>query len=93
MNHRKHYTRRLIPVVVVLLFCWLFFSLIQCQITISSKRQELAGVQEQLSVKLAKNEELSRSLDDGEDAIIERIARDEGYAKPNERIWVDLSGK
>ena len=93
MNHRKHYTRRLIPVVVVLLFCWLFFSLIQCQITISSKRQELAGVREQLSVQLAKNEELSRSLDDGEDAIIERIARDEGYAKPNERIWVDLSGK
>lgn len=93
MNHRKHYTRQLIPVVVVLLFCWLFFSLIQCQITISSKRQELAGVQEQLSVQLAKNEELSRSLDDGEDAIIERIARDEGYAKPNERIWVDLSGK
>lgn len=93
MNHRKHYTRRLIPVVVVLLFCWLFFSLIQCQITISSKRQELAGVQEQLSVQLAKNEELSRSLDDGEDAIIEHIARDEGYAKPNERIWVDLSGK
>ena len=93
MNHRKHYTRRLIPVVVVLLFCWLFFSLIQCQITISSKRQELAGVQEQLSVQLAKNEELSRSLDDGEDAIIERIARDEGDAKPNERIWVDLSGK
>lgn len=93
MNHRKHYTRRLIPVVGVLLFCWLFFSLIQCQITISSKRQELAGVQEQLSVQLAKNEELSRSLDDGEDAIIERIARDEGYAKPNERIWVDLSGK
>lgn len=79
--------------MVVLLFCWLFFSLIQCQITISSKRQELAGVQEQLSVQLAKNEELSRSLDDGEDAIIERIARDEGYAKPNERIWVDLSGK
>ena len=93
MNHRKHYTRRLIPVVVVLLFCWLFFSLIQCQITISSKRQELAGVQEQLSVQLAKNEELSRSLDDGEEAIIERIARDEGYSKPNERIWVDLSGK
>ena len=93
MHHRKHYTRPLIPVVVVLLFCWLFFSLIQCQITISSKRQELAGVQEQLSVQLAKNEELSRSLDDGEDAIIERIARDEGYAKPNERIWVDLSGK
>ena len=27
------------------------------------------------------------------DAIIERFAREEGYSKPNERIWVDISGK
>ncbi|MEE0801432.1 MAG: septum formation initiator family protein [Gemmiger sp.] len=93
MNHRKHLAQRLVPVGVLLLFCSLFFSLIQCQITISSKRQELAEAKEQLSAQQAKNEELSRSLDDGEDAIIERIAREEGYAKPNERIWVDLSGK
>ena len=26
-------------------------------------------------------------------SIIERSARADGYAKPNERIWVDLSGK
>lgn len=93
MMHRKNIVRRILPVLVAVMFCGLFFSLIQCQITISSKRQELAGVQEQLNVQLAKNEELSRSLDDGEDAIIERIARQEGYAKPNERIWVDLSSK
>ena len=37
--------------------------------------------------------QLQRTLDDGEDAIIERIAREQGYAKPNERIWVDISGK
>ena len=39
------------------------------------------------------NEELGRALADGKDAIIERSARADGYAKPNERIWVDLSGK
>ena len=40
-----------------------------------------------------RNEELKRSLADGEDAIIERIAREQGYAKPNERVFVDISGK
>ena len=74
-------------------FASLFFTLIQCQITIGSKQQELAAVREQLSAQQAQNEELGRALADGKDAIIERSARADGYAKPNERIWVDLSGK
>ena len=45
------------------------------------------------SAQQAQNEELGRALADGKDAIIERSARADGYAKPNERIWVDLSGK
>ena len=47
----------------------------------------------QLSAQQAQNQELGRALADGKDAIIERSARADGYAKPNERIWVDLSGK
>ena len=74
-------------------FVLCFFTLIQCQITIGSKQQELAAVREQLSAQQAQNEELGRALADGKDAIIERSARADGYAKPNERIWVDLSGK
>mgnify|MGYP000022459479 FL=1 len=81
------------PLAVAALFCSLFFTLIQCQITIGSKQQELAAVREQLSAQQAQNEELGRALADGKDAIIERSARADGYAKPNERIWVDLSGK
>ena len=57
------------------------------------EQQELAAVREQLSAQQAQNEELGRALADGKDAIIERSARADGYAKPNERIWVDLSGK
>ena len=71
MNQHKSIARRLLPLAVAALFCSLFFTLIQCQITIGSKR----------------------ALADGKDAIIERSARADGYAKPNERIWVDLSGK
>ena len=90
MNQHKSIARRLLPLAVAALFCSLFFTLIQCQITIGSKQQELAAVREQLSAQQAQNEELGR---DGKDAIIERSARADGYAKPNERIWVDLSGK
>ena len=91
MNQHKSIARRLLPLAVAALFCSLFFTLIQC--TIGSKQQELAAVREQLSAQQAQNEELGRALADGKDAIIERSARADGYAKPNERIWVDLSGK
>lgn len=92
---KKHGLRlgRLVPLVVFLLCCSLFISLVRYQVAISSKKQELANVQDQLSEQLAQNEELKRSLADGEDAIIERIAREQGYAKPNERVFVDISGK
>ena len=91
MNQHKSIARRLLPLALAALFCSLFFTLIQCQITIGSKQQELAAVREQLSAQQAQNEELGRALADGKDAIIERSARADGYAKPNERIWVDLS--
>jgi len=48
MNQHKSIARRLLPLAVAALFCSLFFTLIQCQITIGSKQQELAAVREQL---------------------------------------------
>lgn len=72
---------------------YLFINVLQCQMTISTKRQELAAIETELSEQQAQNEELSRSLSDGEDAIIERIAREQGYARPNERIFYDVGGK
>lgn len=92
-KRRGLFPRWLAPLGVVLLCGYLFFTLIGCQVTISSKQQELAAVQAQLDSQLAANDELERALQDGEDAIIERIAREQGYAKPNERVFVDISGK
>ena len=50
-------------------------------------------VQNQLSAQLTENAELSGTLEQGDSAIIERYAREQGYAKPNERVFVDISGK
>jgi cell division protein FtsB len=93
MRKHKFLSAWVLPGIVVLLCAYLVWNLIRCQVTISSKRQELAAAQTELSNQIAENQELSRSLSDGEDAIIERIAREQGYAKPNERIFVDISGK
>lgn len=61
---------------------------------IAGKKQELAGVHAQLEQQQAANAELQRILDSDDDAIRERVARDTyDYAAPNERVFVDMSGK
>ncbi len=72
---------------------YLFVSLIHYQISIGSKQQELLSVQDQLNNQLTENAELSSTLEEGDNAIIERYAREQGYAKPNERVFIDISGK
>ena len=72
----------------------LVVSLIINQVEITARRQELDEAHQQLEDRIAQNEELSRVLEsDDELELIERIARDElGYAKPNERVFVEISG-
>lgn len=99
MKRNKGMVRRgLLPwwitVPVFLIICGsLFINLVQYQVSIASKQQELQSVQNQLSAQLTENAELSGTLEQGESAIIERYAREQGYAKPNERVFVDISGK
>lgn len=93
MKHHKVLPRWVGPAVIVALCGYLFINVLQCQMSISTKRQELASIQTELSEQQAQNEELSRSLDDDEDAIIERIAREQGYARPNELVFYDIGGK
>lgn len=83
-----------ITVPVFLLVCGsLFVNLVQYQVSIASKQQELQSAQNRLTAQLTENAELSGTLEQGENAIIERYAREQGYAKPNERVFVDISGK
>ena len=93
MNQKNGLLRRLLPLLALALCASLVYSLVRSQIQISAKQQELAAIQTQLETQLQKNEELQRTLDNGEDAIIEGIAREQGYSKSSERIWVDISGK
>ena len=79
---------------VFLIICGsLFVNLVQYQVSIASKQQELQSLQDQLTAQETTNAELSSTLDQGDSAIIERYAREQGYVRPNERVFVDISGK
>ena len=76
--------------VLVIVSAAMFVGLVRNQVSIAAKQQELQSLKNQ---QVTENAELSGTLDQGEDAIIERYAREQGYAKPNERVFVDISGK
>ena len=77
----------------VLLLLSMLAAYISNQVTISSKQAELDSLNEQIAQQQSGNEELERILSGDPDEIVEWIARDSyGYAAPNERIIVDISG-
>ena len=77
----------------VLLLLSMLAAYISNQVTISSKQAELDALNEQIAQQQSENEELERILSGDPDEIVEWIARDSyGYAAPNERIIVDISG-
>ncbi len=77
----------------VLLLLSMLAAYVSNQVTSSSKQAELDALNEQIAQQQAENEELERILSGDPDEIVEWIARDSyGYAAPNERIIVDISG-
>ena len=64
------------------------------RVAIGQKEQELASLTTKLAEQEAANEELSRTLSGSTQSIVEQVARDElGYALPNQRVFVDVTGK
>ena len=65
------------------------------QVDIAAKQKELQDPENQPEQQRQQNDELERVLESGSDQeIIERVARDKlGYAKPNERVFIDVTGQ
>ncbi|MEG1872545.1 MAG: septum formation initiator family protein [Ruthenibacterium sp.] len=89
------FTALALRVGFVCVVLYLAVMLVSTQVEIVARRQQLTNVTQEVDAQKAENLELQRTLDsDNEDAYIERVARDKlGYARPNERVFVDMSGK
>ena len=74
---------------------YLAVGLVLNQVDIAAKQQELQDLTDQVEQQREQNDELNRVLESGSDLeIIERVARDKlGYAKPNERVFIDVTGQ
>ena len=88
-------TKLALRLSVIAAAVYLFVAFIGGQMQVTEKQRELdvltAKVEEQ-SLKNAELERLMASSD--EDAYVERVARERmGYARPDERVFVDISGQ
>lgn len=93
----KRRKRSLILRLALLVFgIYVVASIVNQQIQIGQKKQELTDVTQQLTAQNLKNDELKMVLQNGavdSDEFIERKAREElDYAKPNELVFVNISG-
>lgn len=74
---------------------FILVSLVSQQLQISEKREELQNLQDQLNTQTIRNEEIENSLENsgGLEEYAERKARSElDYAKPGERVFIDVGG-
>lgn len=85
----------LLRFAVVCFALFIVISLVGQQIKIAEKREELELLQKQLDTQNIKNEELENSLKNNgglKEYAEKQARRDLDYAKPGERIFVDVGG-
>ena len=91
---KRAFGKTLIRLFFVLMLLSMLAAYISNQVTISSKRAELETLNEQIAQQQTENQEMQRILSCDADQITEWVARDSyNYAAPNERIFVDVTGK
>lgn len=87
----------LLRFAVVVFAGYFLFLLISQQIEIQQKRTQLSQVKQEIELQEIKNNDIENSLDSGTDsdaAYIEQKAREElGYAKPGERVYINIAGE
>ena len=71
-------------------------ALVNQQVQITQKRQELEAIRQQIQIQEIKNEDIKHALTTGDSAskdYMERIARESLHmAKPGERVFVNIAG-
>lgn len=86
-----------LSLVLIIFAFYAVFTLVNQQLEIAEKQQELESLQDQIVVQEVKNDEMKQvyELDDDEnDAYIERVAREEfDYSKQGERVFINVAGE
>ena len=98
VRKKKRYKRRfLLRISVVCLGVYILAALIDQQMQISQKREQLAQVQQEIQIQEIRNDEISSTQSSSggmSDEYAEKIARQElGMADENERVFIIVTGE
>jgi len=93
---RVNRKRRQISIVMALFFgaAIIYFSVsfFNTNKEINEKKQELNGLQTQYEEQVKQNEALQKTIDENDEAAIaEKYARENGYVKTDERVYIDIT--
>lgn len=98
VRKKKHYKRSfLLRISVVCLGVYILAALIDQQMQISQKREQLAQLQQEIQIQEIRNDEISSTQSSSggmSDEYAEKIARQElGMADENERVFIIVTGE
>ncbi len=80
-----------IKIVLVLFVIFSIINITAKQIELSKKEKILEEKKAELAALQVSNEELQQLLESGtQDELVERILRENGYVKSDERVYVDI---
>ncbi len=86
-----------ISVILAVFTLYAVITLVDQQMKIAEKKEELGKIQDEIFLQEVKNDELNDiyNLDDEENnAYIERVAREEfDYSKKGERVFINIAGE
>ena len=93
LKSRKNKKNTLIRVALAFLCLYAIVMLVHVQIEISDKKSEIAEIKKQIALQQIENQKMKDALENDNPDYIEQAARNElDYAKPGEKVFVDISG-
>ncbi|MVB10342.1 Septum formation initiator [Caprobacter fermentans] len=96
LENQKQKKSFLLRLAVFIFGAYMLVALVNQQIEIQGKRQELTAAKQQIQIQEIKNDDLKQAFSTGADDerdYMERKAREElNYAKPGERVFVNIAG-
>ena len=82
----------LTKLVIVVLLIYMATSLLDLRGQIRDAAQTRAAPEEQVKQKQLENQQLSAAIENSDDPdMLERVAREKGYVKSNETIYVNIA--
>ena len=82
----------LTKLVIVVLLIYMATSLLDLRGQIRDAEQARAALEEQVRQKQLENQQLSAAIENSDDPdMLERVAREKGYVKSNETIYVNIA--